>query len=407
MSAPMSTSDRPRKSLLDAVTSRLRVPKIVTLQVTDRCNYDCAHCYQQHDAAPDELSLAEIERILGELAEAGVLFLLLMGGEFFMRRDADDILARAHALGFAIRLKTTGHHVTDQRADFLATLKPIQVDLSLYSASRHVHEQVTRQPGSWERTVAAARRLSARGVPVVLRSPVMKVNADALAGVTQLATEIGCERSFDPRIIARQGGDDAPTALRMDADELRRFYAAQGEELGTAFRGYDPATRSAGGRELSPARDTPCGAGITSVSIAPDGKVWPCNTLNLVVGDLRRQSFREVWGSRGGSGTAALEEVRAMSWASLDECAACELRPFCQRCHAAALDEHGALRGPSLEACRHAVVTRDELRARGVIPPGHTVMPPTWDRVDPDGQHQALAARRDGRRRSAALRVLP
>jgi hypothetical protein len=81
-----------------------------------------------------------------------------------------------------------------------------------------------------------------------------------------------------------------------------------------------------------------------------------------------------------------------------------------------ALLEQGALRGPSLEACRHAVAVRDSLRERGLIPDTETQMPPTWDRIDPDGQHhlraQQLAAAAaptsgPGIRRSAALRVLP
>ena len=81
------------------------------------------------------------------------------------------------------------------------------------------------------------------------------------------------------------------------------------------------------------------------------------------------------------------------------------VRAFCSRCHGSALHEHGDLQGPSLEACRHAVAVRDELRARGVVPADHTALPPTWDRVDADGQHQRRAPS-DGKRRPAALRII-
>ena len=43
-------------------------PVTVTFQVTDRCNYECVHCYQEHDAHDDELSFAEVDRILDEIA---------------------------------------------------------------------------------------------------------------------------------------------------------------------------------------------------------------------------------------------------------------------------------------------------------------------------------------------------
>ena len=195
--------------LLAQLAHRQGRPVTVTFQVTDRCNYECVHCYQEH-TKHDELSFAEIERILRELADAGVLFLTLMGGEFFMRRDADDILRTAHELGFALKLLTTGHHVHDKRADLIADMRPIQVDLSLYAATPHVHEAVTRHPGSWQRTYDAARRLIARKVPVLLKAPVMEINVADLANLAAMAREIGAESSFDAKVT----GMETPTSNR-------------------------------------------------------------------------------------------------------------------------------------------------------------------------------------------------
>src|SRR5690606_37805957 len=108
-----------------------RIPTNVTFQVTDRCNYDCSHCYQDHKAN-NELSTEAIFEIFEQLADAGILFLTLMGGEFFMHPDANKILQKAHDLGFALKVLTTGHHVHEKRADFLASIRPIQVDMSVY-----------------------------------------------------------------------------------------------------------------------------------------------------------------------------------------------------------------------------------------------------------------------------------
>lgn len=380
-------------------------PVTVTFQVTDRCNYECIHCYQEH-TDKDELSFDEIERILGELAGAGVLFLTLMGGEFFMRRDADDILRSAHAMGFALKLLTTGHHIHDRRADLIASLRPIQVDMSLYAAASHVHDGITRQSGSWERTYAAARRLIERRVPVLLKAPVMEINVDELASLARLARELGAESSFDAKVTGKENSDESPVSLRMSEATLRAFY--RDEENGMAgflartYEGFE--TRR---HELRPLHHTPCRAGQQAVAINPQGQVWPCNALPIACGDLREQTFEDIW-----SGSAELADIRDLRWARIAECNVCELRPYCQRCHGMALLEQGELRGPSLEACRHAVFVRDSLRERGLIPAGETALPPTWDRVDPDGQHHRIAtgsaARAHGTepRRSPALRVL-
>jgi AdoMet-dependent heme synthase len=374
-------------------------PVTVTFQVTDRCNYECVHCYQEHDAHPDELSFDEIDRILGEIADMGVLFLTFMGGEFFMRKDADAILASAHAKGFALKVLTTGHHISDKRADFLATLRPIQFDLSLYAGTKGKHEEITRMPGSWERTVAAARRLIARKMAVLLKAPVMETNAADVASMAALAKEMGAEFTFDPKITAIETGDKAPLSLRMKEATLRDFYrTTMASNLEATFVG--PESMSAKGEELRPLHHAPCRAGQQSVSIAPNGEVWPCNALPMPCGSLRTQSFAEVW-----SGSSQLEQVRNLRWATLAECNQCSLRPYCQRCHGMALVEHGQVAGPSLEACRHAVIIRDSLREQGLIPATETNLPPTWDRVDADGQHQSKA-QQDGKRRSPSLRVL-
>lgn len=398
-------ANRGAADLLAARAQREGRPVTVTFQITDRCNYECVHCYQEHrdtaEAKRDELTTAEIIRILDELADAGVLFLTIMGGEVFVRRDADEILAAAHERGFALKLLSTGHHIHDQRADFLATLRPLQVDMSLYAGGAHVHEQVTRSPGSWERTVAAARRLIARKVPVKLKAPVMEVNLGEIEAMAQLARELGAEYSFDPKITAMEDRDKRPTALRMTADSVARFYAGPLRDyLGQTYGPGTPAAASiAGGDDMRPLHHTPCRAGQQSLAITPYGDVWPCNALPLPCGNLREKSFMEIW-----RGSHELAEVRDLRWAQLAECNVCELRTFCQRCHGMALVEQGEMRGPSLEACRHAVAVRDSLRERGLVPATHTALPPTWDRVDPEGQHHLVAT--DGKRRPRALRIL-
>ena len=50
-------------------------PITVTFQITDRCHYGCVHCYETH-GDQTELGFAEIDRILGQLADEGTLYLL-------------------------------------------------------------------------------------------------------------------------------------------------------------------------------------------------------------------------------------------------------------------------------------------------------------------------------------------
>ena len=61
----------------------LGVPLSVHIDITYRCNERCVHCYLDHDDH-GEMTTAEIKKLLGELAEAGVFLLTLSGGEIMV-----------------------------------------------------------------------------------------------------------------------------------------------------------------------------------------------------------------------------------------------------------------------------------------------------------------------------------
>lgn len=376
--------------MLAKQAAKKRVPTTVTFQITDRCNYDCSHCYQDHKAK-NELSTEAIFDIFAQLADAGVLFLSLMGGEFFMHPDANKILQKAHDLGFSIKLLSTGHHIHEKRADFLASIRPIQVDMSVYGSHAALHEKVTRQAGSWERTYAAAKRLIERKITVLLKTPLMEGNAADYEHLKQMAKSIGAQFSCDPNITATESSEQDPVALRMSAETLSNFYNNSLDKQVTAD------LVGAKHRELN---KPPCNASHGTCFINPRGEVWPCGSLPVPVGDLRTQSFLSIWTS-----SKDLLAIRNLRWADISECNECPVRNYCNRCHGMALVEQGTMKGPSLEACRHAVVVRDSLRDRGLIPNSDREMPPTWDRVQADGQHD-LTDQDATRRRSSALRVL-
>src|SRR5207245_1604722 len=83
----------------------LGVPISVHLDVSYRCNERCVHCYLDHDDH-GEMTLAEMRDVLDQMAEAGVFFLTISGGEVLMRMDFCDILTHARARMVSGKLKT-------------------------------------------------------------------------------------------------------------------------------------------------------------------------------------------------------------------------------------------------------------------------------------------------------------
>jgi len=84
-----------------------RVPIGGSLELTQRCNNKCVHCYNNlatgdQEALAKELSLNEHYRIIDEITECGCLWLLLTGGEIFLRKDFLDIYTYAKQKGLTV-----------------------------------------------------------------------------------------------------------------------------------------------------------------------------------------------------------------------------------------------------------------------------------------------------------------
>ena len=175
---------------LNAKALRLGLPLSVHLDLTYRCNERCEHCYLEHDDR-GEMSLVEIRALLRDLADAGVFFLTLSGGEPLMRRDCFEIIESARALGFNVKLKTNAVMVREKEARRLRALGVEQVQISLYSHRAEVHDGITKLPGSLKRTLAGIRLLRAAGLRVTLANVLMPSNFQDSAGVRALAAEVG------------------------------------------------------------------------------------------------------------------------------------------------------------------------------------------------------------------------
>src|SRR3989344_2411156 len=87
----------------------LSVPAKVQIQITNRCNAKCPHCYASSGRVGEsELSDFEIRTLLEQCQKAGVLQIEWSGGDPFMRKGFVKLLEYTHALGFEQDILTNG-----------------------------------------------------------------------------------------------------------------------------------------------------------------------------------------------------------------------------------------------------------------------------------------------------------
>jgi radical SAM protein with 4Fe4S-binding SPASM domain len=228
-----------------------------------------------------------------------------------------------------------------------------KAQVSIYSADAALHEAITRAPGSFARSIRAIRLLRESGLEVTMACALMRGNAGGYRGLRALAEELGVHLLLDPTITPRLNGDLGPLALRTPAPDLVPLLAdpkMNGAGKTSELPGSRPDPhRLEACATADPYRSVPCSAGRNSVYISPFGDVYPCVQMPVSAGNLRKQSFTEIWHE-----SRQMKEVRSVNASSVRVCSACAIRRYCQRCPGLALMEDGDMAGPSLRACELA-----------------------------------------------------
>jgi len=359
-------------SLMEKVNSKaldLGVPLNIHLDITYRCNERCAHCYLEH-SGENELTTAEIRGFLKQFADAGTFFLTVSGGEPLLRRDCFEVIEFAREENFNVKLKTNAVLIREKQARRLREAGVEQVQVSIYSHKPEVHDAITKLPGSLARSLEGIRLMRAAGLKVTLANVLMKSNARDFAGVQALATEMGSQYTLDPTITPMLNGDSSILTLRLPQEELHGIFR-DGRLVGRVDEFCAPPPPIDDGiRE-----GIPCSAGHTSCYVSPWGEVYPCVQFPLFCGNLRQQSFSEIW-----AGSERLRGVRAIRAMHLSTCSSCSHLGSCTRCPGLAFME-GNMRGPSSADCeksflRTGVVTAGMLAGSTARPfaPHHAAL---------------------------------
>src|SRR6266849_3088501 len=210
-------------ALVEAMAAKalkLGVPLGVQVDLTYRCNERCIHCYLDHDDH-GEMTTAEVKDLLDQMADAGVFYLTLSGGEILMRRDFFDLLEHARARTFCIKLKTNGVLIRREQAERIRALGVESVQISIYSHHHEVHDAITKMPGSLRQSIEAVRLLRANGVQVTLANVLMTHNARDHHGVKAIAADLGARFTMDPTITPMMDGDRSILNLNVDEAALR------------------------------------------------------------------------------------------------------------------------------------------------------------------------------------------
>jgi len=308
--------------------------------LTENCNLSCTHCYQG-ERGIEELTLSELKAVVQEVSDMlsdwtgihGVEFspsFNVTGGEPFLRRDLFEVLGELKKHYFGIHLLTNGTMVSGARARRLADLGVDGVQVSI-EGPEEVHDAI-RGAGSFIASTAGIERLIDAGLSVTLNVTVSRLNAGYLKKVIAFGSHLGVKKIGFSRLVP-YGKGRALLAHALRPDEVRALYESilsleiQGLEIVTG----DPLACGMNGANMNDAGDTAisgCAAGVSGLTIMPNGNVTPCRRLPLSIGNVRKDSLRELWAS-----SPVLEALRDRRKYT-GKCGSCGRWANCRGCRA-------------------------------------------------------------------------
>ncbi|MDP8241169.1 MAG: radical SAM protein [Candidatus Hatepunaea meridiana] len=336
----------------------LKHPLDVMWELTYRCNLECKHCYITPGNGI-EISTEKGFDLLQQLADAGVLWLTFSGGEPFLRADIFELLERARSLNFAVMLFTNGTLIGQAEAKRLASLKLSGVEVSIYGASPVIHDAFTGIEGSFEKTMAGIKYMLALGVPVTLKTCIVRSNMEDMTKMEELCNNLGVRFRMTSYLAPQNDGDTTKVDKHRLTDyQLEKLYREDGFSDDNDEIVYPDL-------QMNDQKDIiPCSAGHITCGITPDGRILPCPQFVNGGDSIFENDFLSIWRN-----SEYLQKIREIRLSDVEICNRCPGLKYCFRCQGIALIEDGDLLGPSSEACRNTRIFMRLIGNEAQVPP--------------------------------------
>lgn len=365
-------------------------PRLIFWEVTKGCNLRCIHCRATATelTSPLDLPTTNALNVIKQVSQYSLPILVLSGGEPLFRKDIFELARYATERGLRVALATNGTLVTEEIARKIVEAGVRRVSISLDGANALTHDAFRGIPGAFNAALRGIHNLKELGMSVQINMSIARHNAHELPAVLALAKSLGADALHTFLLVPVGCGVDIAESQMVPADEYEKilnwFYdraqeggielkatcaphyfrvvrqrraaerrAATGMPAGVVADEAPPSgaigpiemtmpgstgmalhgrrgAASVGHPEGMQAMTKGCLAGSGVCFISHVGEVYPCGYLPVRAGDLRTQSFAEIW--EKSEVFLQLRDTNNLK----GKCGYCEFRNICMGCRARA-----------------------------------------------------------------------
>lgn len=345
-----------------------RVPFTGIFELTPRCNLTCVMCYINQPAThphaiANEFSAKEWIRMGEQARDAGMLRLLLTGGEVFLRKDFREIYEALSGMGFLIQIFTNGTLITPEIAKWLGKTPPSQIGVTVYGASPETYAQVCGNGNAYHLAMRGIDLLVAEGMKPDFRMTIVKKNIEDFDRLLAYADNRNLIFSKGFLLCQRRDGcSDGPVRERLSPQDIIDFIQANTIPEQVTDAPEDSLTKEAilrdqEGIEINKSNKKPvfCGAGYDSFWLTWHGRMTFCGDIEAPYSLPFRDGFQKAW-----------EDLKQIvdSVPFCEECEKCEYQNECVACPGRLMNETGSFSKPAPYHCECAKLAKEAIESK-------------------------------------------
>lgn len=335
----MLRQDVPIKAIMCSRASEKKIPISGSFELTPRCSLNCKMCYirmtsEQMKPLGTERTAQEWISMAQQAKHAGMVFLLLTGGEPFLRADFKPLYRQLSKMGFSIDINTNGTLIDAQMVSFLHENPPAKLNITLYGASGDTYQRLCGDASAFDRVVYAIDALCEADLLVSLNATITPENVCDTEKIAEFARKRGLYLKLTSLVVPPIRRGIRETAHRLSAEDAGSAAAFGhlcyfGKDAIQArlknLKSEIPDTSLLDGCVQTGENGTGCLAGNSQFWIAWNGEMYPCCMMPQISAKPFETGFDAAW-ERIVQESADVQRT--------PQCNSCELKAFCPSCAA-------------------------------------------------------------------------
>ena len=340
----------------------LKQPLNGSIELLPLCNMNCDMCYvrlskEEMETKGKLRTAGEWIEIAKQMKEAGVLFLLLTGGEPLLYAEFREVYLALKEMGMIITLNTNGTMIDEKWADFFGKNKPRRINVTLYGAEEATYKELCHYSDGFQKAIDGIHLLQEQGVEVKINANIVKANAKDVDSFFKIGKNLGVPVTINtyiiPSVREREKKFNWNARLLPEEAAWMKVYVrireiGEAGFLKEARETLDMLRKSQ--NDVESPIPMKCLAGKCSFTVNWQGEMRPCVMLEKPGISVFDAGFQNAWKYV----VAETEKIFLNA-----KCGACKLRLICQNCAACAFYEGGSFNSKPEYMCQytHALYT--------------------------------------------------